>query len=291
MKKLIAVLCAAIVFLMAGCAAEIPAEVKFTKEYYPRVDGSTATIPLAEGLAALMLNIDRDEAKKMVSFNGTDSSYRNLMANEADLLLAYEHAKTTEDERVSNNFEWDIAPIGRDALVFIVNESNPITNITTEQARDIYSGKITNWKEVGGSDVTIEAFQRNAISGSQTMMLKLVMKDTAMMEPPKEYVVGEMDMLIDSVMSYNNSGAAIGYSVFYYAKNMHPGDGLKFLSIDGVMPSKETIQSGKYPHVNDFFAVIAKKSAKDSPQRQIFDWLQTDQGQQLVDKEGYVSIK
>ncbi len=272
--------------------SSVPAlEAQFTVESYPRVDGSTANIPLGEALASLMLGIDRADAAKMIEFSGTTDAYQRLMYGNADLLLVYEASPVTIEQKNESNFEWDIAPIGRDALVFIVNKNNPVTNLTTDQARDIYTGKITNWNQLGGPDLKIEAFQRNKTSGSQTLFEKLVMRGETPMEPPTEYAVGEMDSLIKAVVNYNNSGAAIGYSVFYYAKNMNPGDGLRFMSIDGVEPTKESIRSGKYPHVNDFYAVIDKTAAGDSAQRQLYDWLQTEQGQKLVDAEGYVPLR
>lgn len=81
-------------------------------------------------------------------------------------------------------------------------------------------GKITNWKEVGGDDLEIAPFQRNAESGSQVLMEKLVMDGQAMMEPPEGYMLSEMGTLMEAVRSYDNSASAIGYSVFYYASDM-----------------------------------------------------------------------
>jgi phosphate transport system substrate-binding protein len=239
---------------------------------------------------ALLLDVPRAEAAEKINFTGTADSFRALMGNRADLVISYEPPPAVIEEADEANFKWELAAIGRDALVFIVNESNPIESITTEEARKIYTGEITNWKELGGSDVEIEPFQRNETSGSQTLFIKLVMGDTPPMTPDTKYISGGMGPLIESVASFNNTGAAIGFSVFYYAQNMNPNDGLKFLAIDGVAPTRDTIRDGSYPHVNDFFAGIAQNEPQNSNARKIFDWLQSEDGKALIEHEGYVSI-
>ena len=263
-----------------------------TAEQMPALDGSTAAIPLAEALTALILNIPRSEAAAMINFSGTAESYRYLMSEwrDCDLILSYEPPPAVVDEFKGNHRKWELAPIGRDALVFIVNESSPIDNLTTEQVRAIYTGEITNWSELGGNDVAIEPFQRNETSGSQTLFIKLVMGDEEPMTPDIKYLSGGMGPLIESVASFNNTGAAIGFSVYYYAQNMNPNDGLKFLSIDGVAPTRESIRDGSYPHVNDFFAGVLQSASEDSNERIIWEWLQSDEGRLLIEHEGYVGI-
>ena len=180
--------------------------------------------------------------------------------------------------------------IGHDALVFVVNEDNPVDSLTTDQIRDIYAGKITNWKEVGGNDAPIVAFQRNENAGSQALMKKLIMQDTELMTPPTDYIVDSMAGLMESVREYDNSANAIGYSVYYYAHDMEMAHGLKLIKVDGVAPSRDTIRTGEYPHRSDNCCVIPKDAPVGSPNRVIFDWLMTEEGQKLVSAEGYVPI-
>jgi len=310
MKKLILLLLCACIF--AGCTPsdnkpppevdlidqlELPRLSKSEQDKFPRLDGSTALIPLAEALYALVFDVSRSAAADMVEFHGTNQSYYSLIYDHAGLILSYEpteevlmnYHESIESEYVE--FEgWELAPIGRDALVFIVNESNPIDNLTTEQVQKIYTGEVTNWKELGGDDVEIEAFQRNATSGSQTLFMKLVMGEQEPVKPDVYYIPSAMGQLIESVVNFNNTGAAIGFSVYYYAQNMNPGDGLKFLSIDSVAPTRDTIRDGSYAHINDFYAGIRKDAKADSLEREIFDWLQSPQGRALIESENYVSI-
>ena len=138
----------------------------FTRENFPRMDGSTALVPLGEAIASVLLGEPRDAVTDLISFNRTTQSYRNLMWNDCDMLIAAEPAESVVQEMAQENFQYEMTPIATDALIFVVNARNPVNSLTTEQLRKIYSGEITNWKEVGGNDEDIIAFQRNADAGS-----------------------------------------------------------------------------------------------------------------------------
>jgi phosphate transport system substrate-binding protein len=265
-------------------------EFVFTRENFPRLDGSTATIPLGQAVACVLLGEPRDKVAELAQFNKTSQSFRNLMNGDADLLIAAEPGASVYKELEDAGFKYQMTPIAMDALVFMVNADNPVSNLTTEQVQEIYTGKITNWKQVGGADVKIEAFQRNETSGSQALMVKLVMKDLKMAEAPQGYTIGEMEGLISAVKSFDGSANALGYTVYYYADDMEMAKGLKILSIDGVQPNDETIASKAYPFLNPYFAVIAADKPEDSPARVLYNWLQSPEGQNLVKTEGYVPV-
>lgn len=262
----------------------------FTRENFPRMDGSTAMIPLGEAIAGVLLGETREEVADLVQFNRTTQSFRNLMYGSCDIFIVSQPNAAVFTEMEDENFEVDMQPIATDALIFVVNEKNPVDNLTTEQVQKIYSGEITNWSEVGGNDEPILAFQRNEDAGSQALMKKLVMGDTPLMEAPTDTIIGSMGALMESVKSYDNSVNAIGYSIYYYANDMKMAQGLKILSVDGVEPNAETIRSGEYPHLNAYYCVIPANAAEDAPNRILYDWLQTPEGQRLLSMEGYVSI-
>lgn len=288
--------------ILAGCSAApegpqanhvpttAPVTFEFTRENFPRMDGSTSMVPLGQAIASVLLGESREEVNNLVQFNRTTQSFRNLMNGDCDLLIVSEPNAVIYTEMKEAGFEADIEAIASDALIFVVNADNPVDNLTTQQVRQIYSGEITNWSEVGGNDAPIMAFQRNEDAGSQALMVKLVMEDLPMAEAPKEYVISSMGMLMEAVKSYDNSANAIGYSVYYYANDMQMAQGLKILSIDGVAPTAETIRSGEYPHLNAYYCVIPAKAAEDSPNRILYEWLMTEEGQRLLDLEGYVSV-
>jgi phosphate transport system substrate-binding protein len=322
-KKWIAyLLCGAMVFA-AGCAAETPTPsvtptasetvqpeelLTINESDYPRVDGSTATIPLGEAVAAVLMEKSRAACADYAAFTGTDSAYWNLLDKAADLLIIYDASKKTEElllEGVNRadgeehsldtaRFEtiddvFNRAAIGSDGLVFLVNAANPVDHLTSEQLRDIYAGKITNWQEVGGDDAEIAPFQRNATAGSQAMIEALLMGDAPMMRPREDFVAETMGGLITAVSDFDTGQNAIGYNVYYYVTEMKNDPNIKILAVDGVSPDKETIRDKTYPLVNDFYAVIRKDEPKESPAHAVFDWLQGEEGQALIDLEGYAA--
>lgn len=274
--------------LLFGCAlAEAP---HYSPEDYPRVDGSTATLPLSYALMQQVCGVSEEEAKIAITHTKTTESFYALADGAADLLLVYAPEASALEYAEDRGVELLMQPITRDALVFLVNADNPVTSLSQEEAVGIYSGKITNWSEVGGEDRPIVAYQRVEASGSQVMMRAQVMKDVEMVDAPTELRPGEMGELIDRVASYKNTANAIGYSVYYYAHNMYAQDGVRLLAIDGVQPSNETIASGEYPYCQDVYAVIRADEPEDSPARILFDYLQTEEGRDLIETAGYVRL-
>ena len=236
----------------------------------------------------MYLGEDLTESEINTEVTTTDYAWRNLLAGDADLLLVYEASSETKEIIRESKTKLKISPIGVDALVFIENEKNKVNNLTTEQIQRIYTGEINNWKEVGGDDISIQAFQRPLNSGSQTLFLNLVMKDKTPKKALKFEQPAEMSGLIDVLASYNNSQNAIGYSVFYYAKKMYQVPGLKLISVDGIMPSDESIGSGKYPFLNKYYLVIREDTPDDSPTKKLYDYILSDKGREAIIRAGYI---
>ena len=284
MKRCLALLLALCLFF-APALGECP---QFAPEDYPRVDGSTSMLPLSRALMMAATGVSAQESELRVSHTKTTLSFYALVSGEADLLLVARPAEEAFAYADEMGVELEMRPIGVDALVFLTGEENPVDSLTRQQAVGIYTGEITNWKEVGGADAEIIAYQRNETSGSQVMMENVVMDGQPMMDAPKEYRPSEMGALVDEVASYRNSASAIGYSVYYYVTEMYLREGVKLLAIDGVAPSNETIASGEYPYTQYNYAVIRKDEKENSPARQLFDFLTTPEGKALMAAQGYV---
>jgi len=263
---------------------------RFTRKNLPKLDGSTSMVPLGQAVLAALLGERQTAVEDLVEFHRTTESFRYLMRGESDLLLVAEPNQIVFDEMAQQGFAYEMEPIAKEALVFIVNSDNPIQSLTVEQLQGIYTGQITNWLQIGGEDVDIVPFQRNSTSGSQVLMDKLVMGDLEMMAAPQEWIPSEMDTLMQGVRGYEDSASAIGYSVYYYAEDMRMAEGMRILPIEGVEPTDATIADGSYPLVNYYFAVIGKEQEKDSPARILFDWLRSIDGQTLLESQGYVPV-
>ena len=279
----------------SAAASEVVSEPILEPDEFPITDGSTACIPLIAQIMADTTGMDLETAQSCVNTNTTAWAWRNLSlygGNEGDatkLIIAYEAPESVKEEMAAEGDPLDQKAIGRDALVFIVNDDNPMQSLSQQQIKDIYAGKITNWKEVGGADSPIVAFQRGEDSGSQTLFQKLLIQGGELMEAPTELAPTEMGGLVDRIAEFNHSANAIGFSVYYYIDQMYSKPGLRLLAVDGVLPSNESIADQRYPLCNAFYAAVRQDSAEGTPERKVYDWLSTDAGRACIERSGYVA--
>ena len=258
----------------------------FSEEDYPRIDGSTATLPLAEAFKSNFTGTDIKEIE--ITHSKTHNAYVNLINGDTDLILV---TYPSEDElklAEEKNIELEVVPIVKEAFVFFVNKENPVDNLTLEQVQDIYSGKINNWKIVGGENEKIIPYQRPENSGSQSGMLSLVMQGKKMIQPPTEPIAQSMADIVDVISDYNNGKTSIGYSYYYYATQMYTTDTMKLLSINGVEPSYDNIKTGLYNIQTAYYAVIRKDETENSDARKLLNAMKSERGQDVAKEAGYV---
>lgn len=265
-------------------------EVLFSLENYPKVDASLAIHPLVDSIASNFLGIDESELDFEYTKTRTSEVYRNLIDGKVDVIFAAEISKEDEEYARQKGVELKIIPATSSAFVFIVNTENSVENLTFEQIQKIYTGEITNWAEVGGESGDIIAYQRPTGSGSQTAMLSLVMKDKQIMTPPLTQIEQEMGGLIDAIAEYDNSKYALGYSYFYYVNTMYKKDTIKMISVDGVMPTIETIKNGTYPIYTNAFIVTRANEENENVDK----WVETvlsERGSKIIEDAGYVPVE
>ena len=281
---------------------------------YPRVDGSTSAHPLAVLIACELLDVPcrweddpfdgtsrlvpdisqpgkehvAEHIVRAVVHQGTHGSYVNLIENRADLILVARLPSADELEWAEDwGVELDIEAVALDAFVFLFNRHNPVSGLTVEDIQDIYTGKITNWDQVGGDDAEIHAYQRDENSGSQELMKTLVMKGLEMTEPGEPMILLGMMGPINR-LSEDRDG--IGYSVYFFEEFMAPNEEIKLVEVDGILPSYESIAARKYPFTTEVYAVVRKDLDETSGAYQLRDWLLSAKGQKVVAKSGYVPI-
>lgn len=262
-------------------------DITFTKDA-PRLDGATALYPLYAAAAEMMYPEEQYEpysSKVMVS--QTPEAYTNLINGRVDAIFAagpsQGQLKTAEQKGV----ELQLTPIGREAFVFFTHANNPVEDVTLEEIQGIYSGQLTNWSELGGKDDAIRAFQRPEDSGSQTTLLK-IMGDVPVMEAPAEDIQTGMGGIIHEVSEYKNHKNAIGYTFRFYGQEMVGNDKIKYLAINGVKPTKETIADGSYPFGAEFYIITTQNSRPET--QKLVEWFTSEQGQRLVEHAGYVPL-
>ena len=268
------------------------------KLFYAAIDGSTATIPLSEAIAVKRLGITGEQAAKLIHHNTTAMAYDNLLLGYdeedeegADLIFVTAPSEYEYERAEEYGVELEFIPVAHDALVFLNNVQNPVVSLTKQQLIDIYTGKITSWKEVGGEDEAIIPFQRPVRSGSQTLFEELLMGEIAPMTPIEAYRPDTMGRLVDEVSNYENGKRSLGYSVYYYVTDMYGNDQFRLLKVDGIPPEKNTIIDHSYPFYTYYYAVLRRDTKEESPYRQLVAWLLTDEGQRLVAEAGYVPLR
>jgi phosphate transport system substrate-binding protein len=232
----------------------------------------------------------RSEFQSIVQCNTTSEAYRRLIDGETDIIFCYGPSEAEIKSAAAKGKRFNLTPICKDAFVFIVNEKNNLGNITLQQIRDIYSGRVTNWKSINGIDEPVIAYQRAENSGSQTT-LQLIMKGDRLMPPilDSEYVPSIMFGMYKLVASnYYNYNCAIGYSFLFYLTVMTGGSGVKVLSMDGIAPNQQTIQNNSYPFCQTVYAVTTGNESENT--KKLIEWILSAQGRQLIEKTGYTPL-
>jgi phosphate transport system substrate-binding protein len=266
--------------LLDGATALYPVYSSFVRAVYPEKppNGYDYDVPAANsGIRGPLIRCTQ-----------TPMAFDNLINGKVDIIFCAEPSREQIAMAAEKGLEFNMTPIGKDAFVFFVNKSNPINNISSSQIRNIYSGNITNWQDIGGQDEEIIPYQRPKNSGSQTI-LETIMGGISIMEPLKENVVGGMGGIIEQVAIYKNYQGAIGFSFLFFTTEMARNNEIKILSIDNIPPTKETIRTNEYPFSGTFFAITMGNENGNT--KKIIEWILSEQGQYLIEKTGYVPLR
>ena len=268
------------------------ASLRFTEaDDLPVLDGAAAVFPVYSAFVhAVYPESEATELYRDVfQYNNTVGGYKLLGERKTDIFFgAYpSEEQIAAAEEKGTHFVY--TPIGAEAFVFFVHKDNPIDSLTAEQIRKIYSGEITNWKELGGKNEKIAAFQRNEGSGSQSMLIRF-MGDTPIMDPPTELVNDLMSGIVEKVSQYRSTTAAIGFSYRYYMEGIIQNPDIKLIAIDGVAPTVENIANGSYPITTPLYAVTYKEQTNPNVQK-LLDWILSPQGQNIITKTGYAGVQ
>ncbi len=255
--------------VLDGAAALVPVYASIIDSVYPKgsvtFEGGTFSDDNFYG--------ENFAADSKMQYKNTVRGYEAIVDGTTDILFcaapSAEQKKYAEDKGV----ELIYVPVGLEAFVFFVNENNPVDNLTTEQIRDIYGGKYTNWSQVGGANRIINPVTRLEGSGSQSAM---------------NAFMGEREIATKSPLAI--TGASIGFSFRYYMDGIVDNQGVKMLSLNGVYPSAENIQNGSYPIIAQFYAIYRADNTNENIPV-LIDWILSEEGQKLIEESGYVRIK
>ena len=252
----------------------------------PIIDGATAAFPVYSAFVHAVYPKTTELDDGVFEYNNTVGGYKALAEKKTDIFFGAAPSKEQKEYAAECGTEFEYTQVAYEAFVFFVHKDNPIESLTSDQIKKIYSGEITNWSEVGGSDEKIVPYQRNEGSGSQSMFLRF-MGDVTPMEPDKDEEVGAMGDIIEKVADYRSVPSSIGFSFRYYVEGIIKNPDIKLIAVDGTAPTVENIKNGSYPIIAPVYAVTYK--GNDNPNVPLLlDWILSDQGQYIIEETGYV---
>jgi phosphate transport system substrate-binding protein len=201
------------------------------------IDGSTTVGPIAKAFAEEYMRANPG-VNITVSESGSGNGAKSLINATCDIADMSRFMKDTEFKAAADAGRMPVAHVvALDGLPVLVHPSNPVRGLTIQQVRDIYTGRITNWNQVGGPNRPIVIISRDTNSGTYETFETIVMAGEAM-AGSVEYV-GSNGAVRQRVQSTPN---AIGYAGLGFVDRT-----VKALEIDGIMPDTDTVTSGDYP--------------------------------------------
>ncbi len=244
------------------------------------VDGSTTVGPIAKAFAEYYMGKHPD-VNITVSESGSGNGAKSLINATCDVATMSRPMKDTE---ISAAKDAGVLPIehvvAMDGIVVIVHPSNPIANLTIVQIRDIYTGKVKSWKELGGPDGPIVAISRDSNSGTYETFETLVMNKEKLAENV-EYV-GSNGAIRQRVMS---TEGAIGYVGLAFT------EGVKPLTANGVEATPETVTDKTYPIARPLYMYTNGRPRGGSPLSDFVGLATTPEGKKIVEATGFVPLK
>lgn len=256
-----------------------------TNFYAQKIKGSDTVLPLSQREAE-SYSKSHPNASVVVIGGGSGVGIAALISGTTDIAQASRSIKFDEKVKIQEAGQAYIEVIiAWDALTVVVNPQNKVSQLTREQLEGIFTGKITNWKDVGGADLKIVPYSRESSSGTFEFFKESVLKS-------KNYMSGIMSMPATGaiIQSVSQTQGAIGYVGLAYVNNEVKA--LK-VSYDGgktfVAPSVATAKDKTYPIVRPLFYYINKASQKAA--QPFVDFVLSDAGQEIVKQVGYITLK
>ncbi|PSW15944.1 phosphate ABC transporter substrate-binding protein [Photobacterium rosenbergii] len=261
--------------LLASLAVSVHANETVT------VTGSTSASHIVEVLAETYSSENKDTHIEVQGI-GSSAGITAVKQNVADLGMSSRYLKAEEI-----NPDIITVTIAHDGIALVVHKDNPVANLTKEQVEKIYHGDITNWKEVGGPDLKIAVVSRENASGSRFsfedfMGLTQQIKGQTVSDINPQVLVVNTNGTVKSLVSRNKH--ALGYVSLGSVD-----DSIKALDFEGVSPTLENLESGKYQISRPFLMLYKEKKIKDSA-KAFVDYVTSTSGQGLIEQRGYVSV-
>lgn len=249
-----------------------------------KVMGSDTTLPLTQQEAEAFGKINKNQWVS-VTGGGSGVGISALITGNTDIAMSSRPLKFYERIKLqTEKIDYKQVEIAKDALSVIVHPSNKVSRLTRQQMEDIFTGKVTNWKQVGGSDLRIIVYTRESSSGTYEFF-----KDHVMAKKNFARTALSMSATGAIIQSVSQTKGAIGYvGLAYLNKKVKP----LAVSYDGktfVQPTLVNAISGKYPITRGlYYFYDSKKSRRVSP---FISFVLSPRGQKIVKDDGYIPVR
>lgn len=251
-----------VAFTLVSCSSQVvPAATPTSNSALLRVYATTSVIPLANELT-----IAYSQIAPNITFDIATGNYDAIVEQ---VINSDEPAYFISNHLPSDSTLW-AAPIGQDGIAVIVNRRNPVTQITTEQLRDIFQGRVANWRELGGLNQAITVISREDGSGTRAEFERLVMGTRRTTRSAQ--IAPSSAAMVTSVASLSGG---IGYvSMSYLSDQVQP------LIVNGITPTLDMVTDNSYPLRSTLFIIGMDEPFDDY--RGFIGWVQSPDGQVIV---------
>ncbi len=250
-----------------------------------KIKGSDTVLPLAQKEAEVFMKKSKT-SRITVTGGGSGVGISALIDNTTDIAMSSRKMKLSEKMKVNDGGSSSMETIiAYDALAVVVHPSNKVSQLTREQLEGIYTGKIKNWSQVGGDNMPIVVYGRESSSGTYDFFKEHVLNN-------KNYASNIMSMPATGaiVQSVSQTKGAIGYVGLAYVENNVKAINVSFdKGKSFVAPSIVTAKNKTYPIVRPLYFYYLASVAKTV--KPFVDFILSSDGQAIVDKEGFVTLK
>jgi len=245
----------------------------------PALTGSGCSVSVPGYLAELAREYERRTGVRMTILGGGSArGLADLHAGRTDFAASCQSKSAVDPE----DFEYHVA--SWDALVFIVNKANPVSDITPQQVRDIYEGRIDNWRQLGGPDLNLVS----VITSPKGF--------GGVVESLQRYILGGVGPTPQKNSTLQSSSPAIWEQLVEQMREGFASTGfgsarkrdVKMLKVNGVAPTKENILSGKYPYRRPLFLVVKRQARPET--RKFVEFVLGKPGQALISSYGMPAL-
>ena len=245
------------------------------KEVTIAVSGSTSVGRLMEKVAKAY---EAKNSNVSIEINqvGSSAGIKDTINGVAELGMS---SRDLKDEEKASGAEG--TAIAYDGIAVIVNPANKVTNLTLEQLKDVYTGKITNWKDLGGEDGQIVVVSREDGSGTRDAFQEIVGYKSE--ELVADATIGDGSGNIKTTVAGNKN--SIGFVSFSYVD-----DTVSAIEVNGVKPEEELAKSGEYKLSRPFLIVTKKDTLTDEGQK-VIDYILSEEGQKIVEEDKLIKLK